>query len=301
MNTRNSLSPARAAFIALLVIWAASPILVNGLSSQDGPAFITAGKLVRQDPQSLYPEAVRGDSTEAWRNWNAVYCKADPSGNCLANHSGWLGPPSAALLYSPFSLWSPKVNLLLLRLLSVGPIIAAYALCWWLLDPRSVREQYYLVAATLLCDTDRRQHRDVGPEHGFFMVSAGILRVMVVGSRTRVDDLASRPPEPWSVAIVVGLSVMVATEVKMFPVVLLGAAGLGEALPLHPGDGRLWNRGRRSPRSLSSGSRPGVTSCTNCSGSRRPSTTIPSPAHPCRSCTCSYRERRRRSPSRRSW
>ena len=220
MNTRNSLSPARAAFIALLVIWAASPILVNGLSSQDGPAFITAGKLVRQDPQSLYPEAVRGDSTEAWRNWNAVYCKADPSGNCLANHSGWLGPPSAALLYSPFSLWSPKVNLLLLRLLSVGPIIAAFALCWWLLDPRSVREQYYLVAATLCATPIVVNIVTLGQNTGL-MVLAGILCVMVVGSRTRVDDLASRPPESWSVAIVVGLSVMVATEVKMFPVVLL--------------------------------------------------------------------------------
>lgn len=217
---KSRITPALLAFIALLVVWAASPLLVVGQSSQDGPAFITAATLMRHDPQSLYPEAARGDRTGAWRKWNAVYCHADPSGSCLANHSGWLSPPSAALLYIPVSLWSPKVDLFLLRLLSIGPIIAAFALCWRLIKPRDGREQYYLVGGALVATPIVINIMMLGQNTGL-MVLAGMLCVMVAGSRSDVRTGGPRPPETWPVAIAVGLSVVVATEVKLFPVVLV--------------------------------------------------------------------------------
>jgi hypothetical protein len=150
----------------------------------------------------------------------AAYCRADPSGECLNNHAGFLSPPPTAVLYLPFTSFAPSTALLLLRFASVIPIILAFALIWRLVAPKREEERRWLFATALVATPIVVNIVALGQNTGWTFLAAVACTALCRGakkSEAGVDDGS----EGWSAALGVGVLVAVASLLKLFPVVLL--------------------------------------------------------------------------------
>lgn len=146
--------PARVIFVVLLGFWVVSPFLLTGTTAQDGPAFLAAAHLVRDDPAAVYGTRYF-DVTKAtpeqratFERWRTAYCTAEPTGSCDETGAGYLSPPSALLLYLPLTALPPAGAMLGARLVAAATLAAGMEVLWRLLRPGNDRQaQLVLVAA----------------------------------------------------------------------------------------------------------------------------------------------------------
>ena len=218
MGRSGQRSAATLAFVTVLALWTLSPLLVRSHSSQDGPAFIAAAQLARHDPSGLYPFKMNQDNARAGATWTAAYCRADPSGRCLDNHAGFLSPPATAVLFLPLTSFPPDTALLLLRLLSVIPILTAFAWIWRLVGPKGETERRWLFATALLATPVVVNIVTLGQNTGWVLLAAVACTALCQDAVTN-EDKKRWSPERWEVALGIGTLVAIAMLLKLFPVV----------------------------------------------------------------------------------